>query len=162
MAQRARCVLWVCFFQVALYVTVRQCSVLWIQPESSGGCRGSCASILKAVILDGKGGSCVYNSSLGIHIAESIIHIIQYQRGISDHLSILQIHPFVSFPVQSKLCSHWWIGFLWVMLNEHSPRATRQWVTLVHAEVIDKNKMLVFCSPFAGGALGITFGTFRD
>lgn len=58
---------------------------------------GSCAFVLEAVILEGNGGSCVYSSSLGIHLPESIIHIVQYQGEISGHLSIWQIHPFVSF-----------------------------------------------------------------
>lgn len=49
---------------------------------------GSCAFVLEAVILEGNGGSCVYSSSLGIHLPESIIHIVQYQGEISGHLSI--------------------------------------------------------------------------
>ena len=56
--------------------------------RSSGGTVVPVLFVLEAVFLEGTGGSCVYSSSLGIHLPESIIHIIQYQGEISGHLSI--------------------------------------------------------------------------
>lgn len=58
------------------------------QAQSSGGTVAPMLCVREAVILEGNGGSCVYSSSLGIHLPESIIHIIQYQGEISGHLSI--------------------------------------------------------------------------
>jgi len=86
--------LWACKYIafVCVLVCVWTCTGLVLRWNC-----GSCAFVLEAVILEGNGGSCVYSSSLGIHLPESIIHIVQYQGEISGHLSIWQIHPFVSF-----------------------------------------------------------------
>lgn len=49
----------------------------------------------QAVLLEGKGGSCVYSPGPGVHLAESIIHIAQYQSEISSHLSRWQARPLL-------------------------------------------------------------------
>lgn len=79
------------FFYDTCFVRERAYAFVCVRVYTSLVLRWNCGSwafVLEAVILEGNGGSCVYSSSLGIHLPESIIHIIQYQGEISGHLSI--------------------------------------------------------------------------